>query len=248
MAYRRKRSAYRPAARRRKVRRRALYRARRRARAKASRTTITRTTSVLVPDRYRTKLRYSAVVRAYSADGVPSAYTFRLNSLYDPDFTGIGRQPYGFDQLSAFYNNYVVTGSSIKVVPLPVQDDQRRHIQLTVIPALVSTPPYASTPWAYREMPYNRTRAVSLDTNTFFPSAIIKHYMPVHKLAGVSRTRVLSESGYSSTINDNPAIQLYWHIIANSFTNNVAGTVNADCQVTITYYVNFFGRVLIPPS
>lgn len=248
MAYRRKRPS-RPAALRRRVRRRQVYRTRRRYRAKASRTTISRTTSVLVPDRYRTKLRYSALVRAASPLGVPAAYTFRLNSLYDPDYTGTGAQPYGFDQLSAFYNNYCVTGSSIRVVPLPTQDDtvSRRAVQITVLPSTSSTAPYAASPWTYREVPYNRTRNVYLPSNTFFPSSIIKHYMPVHKLAGVSRQRVLSAAGYSSTVSDNPATSLYWHVIAAVFDQSNL-SISCDCQVTITYYVNFFGRVLLPSS
>lgn len=32
----------------------------------------------------------------------------RLNSLYDPDFTGTGHQPKGFDQLAALYQRYRV--------------------------------------------------------------------------------------------------------------------------------------------
>lgn len=249
MVYRRKRSAYRPAARRRKIRRRTAYRTRRRTRAKASRTTIARTTSFLVPDRYRTKLRYSALVRASATSGVPTAYTFRLNSLYDPDLTATGTQPYGFDQLATFYNNYVVTGSAIRVVPLPTVDDSvsRRAVQVTVYPSVDSSAPYAASPWTYRELPYNRTKNIYLPTNTFFRSGIINHYMPVHKLAGVSRTRVLSTAGYSSIVSDNPQTSLYWHIIATPFDQG-PGNIAADCQVTITFYVNFFGRKLLPAS
>ncbi len=40
---------------------------------------------------------------------------FRANSLYDPDFTGVGHQPLGFDQLAVLYNHYVVNSARIKV-------------------------------------------------------------------------------------------------------------------------------------
>lgn len=40
---------------------------------------------------------------------------FRGNGMYDPDRTGTGHQPYGFDQLSALYKYYSVRASSIKV-------------------------------------------------------------------------------------------------------------------------------------
>lgn len=249
MAYRRKRSTYRPAALRRRRLRRKVYRTRRRYRAKASRTTISRTTSFLVPDRYRTKLRFSALVRATATSGVPVAYTFRLNSLYDPDYTATGTQPYGFDQLATFYNNYTVTGSSIRVVPLPTQDDtvSRRAVALTVYPSTSSVAPYAASPWNYRELPYNRTKNVYLPSNTFFKSSTVSHYMPVHKLAGISRQRVLTAAGYSSTVTDNPATSLYWHVIAAPFDQS-STSITTDCQVTITFYVNFFGRLLLTGS
>lgn len=48
------------------------------------------------------------------ASGVPTIQVYRLNSLYDPDYTGVGSQPMYFDNLlgansgTAPYNNYKV--------------------------------------------------------------------------------------------------------------------------------------------
>lgn len=47
--------------------------------------------------------------------GVLTEYQFRANSLYDPNFSGTGHQPFGFDQIAAFYNHYDVLSSTIKV-------------------------------------------------------------------------------------------------------------------------------------
>lgn len=50
---------------------------------------------------------YSLVLGALSQ-------TFRLNSVYDPDYTNAGHQPYGFDQMAGLYSFYrVVRGSYI---------------------------------------------------------------------------------------------------------------------------------------
>lgn len=38
-----------------------------------------------------------------------------MNSLYDPDFTGTGGQPFYFDQLSAVYNRYRVLRAEFSV-------------------------------------------------------------------------------------------------------------------------------------
>lgn len=43
-----------------------------------------------------------------SAAGLGIVNTFRANSLFDPDFTGVGAQPLGFDQWSALYSTYRV--------------------------------------------------------------------------------------------------------------------------------------------
>lgn len=42
-----------------------------------------------------------------------SVYKFRANGIYDPDQTGAGHQPMGFDQMSALYNHWQVIGSKI---------------------------------------------------------------------------------------------------------------------------------------
>lgn len=40
---------------------------------------------------------------------------YRTNSLYDPDQSGSGHQPYGFDQLAAIYNRYRVYAMSWRI-------------------------------------------------------------------------------------------------------------------------------------
>lgn len=47
------------------------------------------------------------------AAGVAASYVFRANSIYDPNFTGTGHQPMGFDQMMTMYQNFVVLGSKI---------------------------------------------------------------------------------------------------------------------------------------
>lgn len=47
--------------------------------------------------------------------GVVALYQFRLNSLFDPDLTGVGTQPVGFDQYAALYEKYRVYEASYKV-------------------------------------------------------------------------------------------------------------------------------------
>lgn len=47
--------------------------------------------------------------------GSLASYVFRANSCYDPNLTGIGHQPRGFDQLMALYDHGTVIASKIDV-------------------------------------------------------------------------------------------------------------------------------------
>lgn len=60
-------------------------------------------------------LRYSTDFSLTSTAGAVSSYVFRANDLYDPDYTGTGHQPMGFDQMMQFYNHFCVIKARIIV-------------------------------------------------------------------------------------------------------------------------------------
>lgn len=49
------------------------------------------------------------------AGGLLVSHLFACNGLYDPDISGAGHQPLGFDQLMPMYDHYRVIGSRIRV-------------------------------------------------------------------------------------------------------------------------------------
>jgi hypothetical protein len=54
------------------------------------------------------RLTYSDFDKFTATTGVLAKYQYRINSAFDPDYTGTGHQPLGFDQWAAYYNHYVV--------------------------------------------------------------------------------------------------------------------------------------------
>lgn len=65
---------------------------------------------------FRTTLKYSDVVVMATTVGTGFVtYALKANSLYDPDYTGIGHQPLRFDQLAAMFNQYRVRSARIKI-------------------------------------------------------------------------------------------------------------------------------------
>lgn len=70
------------------------------------------------PDKLVTKLRYVDVVNLTAAGITVGSNVFRMNSLFDPDLSGVGHQPMYYDQFcgavgSAPYSRYRVLSSKI---------------------------------------------------------------------------------------------------------------------------------------
>lgn len=75
--------------------------------------------NTVLPQTLVTKLRYSTgtAIGLNPSFGAPtSVYYFRCCSAYDPDATGVGHQPMGYDQLTAMYQKYTVLKSKIYVL------------------------------------------------------------------------------------------------------------------------------------
>lgn len=60
------------------------------------------------PQRMLAKLPYFTNGQLYNASGLFQTQMMNLNSIYDPDRTGIGHQPLGHDQWNTWYNRYRV--------------------------------------------------------------------------------------------------------------------------------------------
>ena len=73
-----------------------------------------------LPFRRRAKLTYhesSALsITTGSGPGVAGTYVFTANGLFDPNFTGAGHQPLGFDQWMVMYDHYTVHSCTISVI------------------------------------------------------------------------------------------------------------------------------------
>lgn len=46
---------------------------------------------------------------------VIATHVFSANGMFDPDVTGVGHQPLGFDEMTAFFDHYTVIGSRIRI-------------------------------------------------------------------------------------------------------------------------------------
>lgn len=68
------------------------------------------------PSNKLVKLRYCDNITIKETTLSQANYLFSCNSLYDPNTTGTGHQPYGFDQWGTVYNHYEVLGCKITLL------------------------------------------------------------------------------------------------------------------------------------
>lgn len=63
----------------------------------------------------RGMLYFEADISLSGTSGAQSSYVFSANDAFDPNRTGSGHQPIGFDQMMSVYNQFTVISSSISV-------------------------------------------------------------------------------------------------------------------------------------
>jgi len=71
------------------------------------------------PTKKLVHLRYHDFITLNPTVAGGASHVFTANGLYDPNITGTGHQPNGFDQLMGLYNHYTVIDSTIRVRPVP---------------------------------------------------------------------------------------------------------------------------------
>jgi len=191
------------------------------------------------PDNLFVKLKFTCRLFQTHAAGTAALHVFRGNSLYDPDYTTGGIQPYGHDQWSQFYEYYTVYGSSIKATLFPSTNTYQAY-DIAVVPSSETTATSAATLTApIEEMPYSRYRTVT-SYNTGTKSSIVRHYMSTAKIFGANPLAIKTEDSYSAVYNANPASIWYWLVYTQPSDEATANSNNIT--ITITYYCEYSDR------
>lgn len=184
-----------------------------------------------IPDRVVKKLIYNDRISIDPATGLASVYQFRANSIYDPDYTGIGHQPMGHDEMVNFYNSYTVLGARLKATFFNPDNTEPMigTVALRAAPTVVQTDP--NTVMEGRQVGW---RFIN-DTGSNRPKTITKYYSG-KKMSGVSD--ILDQTNQRAGIGHNPGNTHMFQIHAmpiDSLTDLSPVTVN----VRIEYIVMF---------
>lgn len=190
-----------------------------------------------IPARYRCTHTYASThVLTTGAAGVyGTEQVFRLNSLYDPDFTGAGHQPYGFNQMEALYGLYKVYGVKISIVFANATADSM-ILGATIQPSNATTTLTGKAVDVVKEQPMAITRMFSSsDPYT------LNQYIHMHKLEGVRKQQYDYEmSDYAAVPTANPT-QNPWLRVAVADARGNAGAT-CVCRVLLKFYTVWTNR------
>lgn len=135
---------------------------------------------------------------------------FRCNGLWDPDVALGGHQPYGFDQLAAVFNRYLVLGAKITITPMVngaggpgTGQALGIAIKLSDRDTLLST-----TPTVIQEQPGYKYKLFSNSAVTGRMS-LSMGFSP-RKVIG---KKFMWDGQYQGTVGTDPGDQWYWHVI-----------------------------------
>lgn len=174
--------------------------------------------------------------------------TMRLNSLFDPDLTGVGHQPYGYDQMAALYNVYKVT---------------RVQVELTFTAMTVNTG-YGCACGLMIQTPYDTSLALAAN----LPATVDERpnsqviYLPgtglqrevyqdweLHTLCGMTRAAFDADPTVSALVGVTPAVvPLLLIAIADQSGALGVGGVVVTCATRFTYHVKWTDRVTVAQS
>ncbi len=178
---------------------------------------------VELPDSTCVKLVYSDF-RAVVAASSQGFYIYRANSLFDPDFTGVGGQPIGYDQWKVLYQKYRVIAVGIEVEAVSNTDGG--------VGLLAVGPSSLSTTFASAEEVAGLRHSKACVFSDAGKPAKISMLWHISQLYGVSDEVILAEDGYAALITANPASQYYIHV--NTEMNTTTG--EAMVWTKLTYY------------
>jgi len=193
------------------------------------RTTVLKNTALApIAQRYITKLKYSQAVQLNLGNAY--LYQMNLNSLFDPDRTGTGHQPYGFDQLAGLYNRYRVIGCYYTISAYAI--GYNGPIRFAVLPSNDAT-----AGWNSISEVCENPRAKWAIQVPGGQGKVIKGYVSLPSLMGRNNQEYRADDRFQAQVSVSPAELAVLNIGAGTFLDT---STTVDCVITLHYVCEFF--------
>jgi hypothetical protein len=188
----------------------------------------------LFPVSSRKTLLYSEASIDQTHATTPQNYFFSANGIYDPNITGTGHQPMGFDTMIAYYEQATVVRSTCTV---------QAYNNSSTVPARVwlSLAPDTTAITDTTEIVENGLlKHVDLNTTGENKIGVLSLGCDVAKYFGRQRGRgILDDVNLYTTAAANPVEQVYFNITSSGIMAT-SGTYNITFQAFLSYEVVFW--------
>lgn len=183
----------------------------------------------------RGQLYYEYQLVMSSTLGVPGSYIFSANGAFDPNITGTGHQPMGFDNMMLFYDQYCVLSSSIKVTFAGLSTSVARVGVVLYDQPVPSTDPFRLVENGLGKMGVIGT---SPNVNTQLSICTLNLHCDVPKYFGVSQNELKVNPSFVGTAAGNPTEQVYFSIeLWGGFS---ATTMSLAFDVLLSYDIFYY--------
>lgn len=179
------------------------------------------------------QLYYENTLGISASIGSIGIYWFSANGLYDPNSTGTGHQPLGFDQMMLLYEQYTVYRSHIKVNFLSSTSGNEARVALilapdTTVPSLTAT----------MENGLLKSDIVIWGTDGHHRMKTLELSCDIPKYFGREREAVIADPSLTGTVAANPIEQVYFGICVWSPFQAAATSVSFD--VTLSFDTHYW--------
>jgi len=194
-------------------------------------------TGLILPDRYRTTLRYWKSVSFNLAAVTQASVRFAPSNAFDIDPVIASTAMSGFDELAGLYQRYRVLSSTIEVETI---NPSTLYPVLTFVTPVNNDPgasPSATILQSMRENAYSVSKTCGLAGG---PITLVANKMSTEKIFGSKMS--LFDDAFQSLVTTSPTNNWWWVIVAYSpqfITNSVQSII------TIEVDVEFFDRIAI---
>lgn len=202
------------------------------------------------------KLRYCEQLNIAGGSG-SAVVNYRANSCYDPNITGAGHQPMGFDQMSAKYNHYQVLGSRIKIqavaagttsatgdapswVTVSLRDNQiQDYVNLTSV--------LESKPFGKLQKLYVSNYSPWIQFPDRMNQKVIAAYYDPKKMFGLTKATLSANEDLKALVNTNPSEDAVFQIVAFPVAQN-GSRDGINLLVEMDFTVRFSEPKSLPAS
>lgn len=162
---------------------------------------------------------------------------FSLNSLFDPNQSGTGHQPNGFDTLATQYYRYKVTHVDVEI---ECQTAGTRYMWLGALVVASGDTTTIATKSLNLMMEKPNFYSQYID---YYHGAKFRKSWALAELLGVSPAQLEADSNvYSAVVSANPSA-MPWIRISIASTDSDDNTSKADVVVRINYRTVFWNRI-----